>query len=196
MKGRRKRGRYGTLLFALPIVLFALVIAYQLISETYFNSGTLIVQAQSSGRYNQSVDLNVLVSVGTRGGTTPVTIPLIQGTYTVVFPSVQWYSTPEPRTVSVVAGKTSYAIGVYEPVVKGVSIENGQFNATTMSVKHLVTPFVLINRMSGYAVIQGGPTGTIIIQPAQNFTYVFQNVGTFTLNLFGTSSPDLTVAVS
>lgn len=122
-------------------------------------------------------------------------LSLTQGTYTVVFSSVKWYSTPLPRTVSVLAGKTAYALGVYDPIVKGVSIEGSRFNATTTSVKHGVTPFVLINKMSSFAVVQGGPTGTIIIQSAKNFTYVFQNAGTYTLTLSGTSAPDLTVAV-
>jgi hypothetical protein len=196
MKSRRKRGRFGTLLFALPIILFVLVIAYQLISETYFNTGTLIVEAKSSGRYYPAVSLNASVSVGTRGGTTPATLSLTQGTYTVVFTTVQWYTTPQSRTINVVAGKTSYALGVYDPIVKGVSIEGNQFNATTISAKHGVTPIVLINRMSGYAVIQGAPDGTIIIQSAQNYTHVFQNAGTYTLTLFDTSAPGLTVSVA
>jgi hypothetical protein len=195
MKGRRKRGRFGTLLFVLPIAIVILIVAYQFISETYFNSGTLVVEAQSSGRYYQSVGLNVSVNVDTRGGTTPLTLSLTQGTYTVAFPSVQWYSTPLPRTVSVLAGKTAYALGVYDPVVKIVSIEGGQFNSTTISVKHGVTPFVLINKMSDFAVVQGAPSGTIIIQSAKNFTYVFQNAGTYALTL-GTGAPDLTVAVA
>jgi hypothetical protein len=196
MKSRKKRGKFGTLLFALPITLFVLVIAYQLISETYFNSGTLVVAAESSGKYSAVIGLNVSVSVGSRGGTTPITLSLVQGVYTVVFPSLQWYSTPIPRTVSVLAGRTAYALGLYDPVVKGISIEGGQFNATDISIKHGVTPFVLINKMNGFAVVQGAPTQTIIIQSAKNYTYVFQNAGTYTLTLFGTSSPDLTVAVS
>lgn len=196
MKARKKRGRFGTLLFALPIMIFVLVIAYQLISETYFNSGTLVVEAQSSGRYSSVMDLNVSVSLGTRGGTTPLTLPLTQGSYTVVYQSIQWYSTPQSRTVDVVAGKTSFALGVYLPIMKGISIESNQFNVTNISAKHSVTPIVMINRMSGYAVIQGGPADTIIIQPMQNYTYVYRNAGTYTLTLFGTGSPDLIVSVS
>ncbi|HEV2138949.1 MAG TPA: hypothetical protein VGR53_08905 [Nitrososphaerales archaeon] len=195
MKGRRKRGRFGTFLFALPIVLIGFVVAYQLISATYFNSGTLIVETQSSGRYYPAMTLSVSVSVDTSGGTTPLTLSLTQGTHTVVFPSVQWYSTPQQRTVSVLAGKSTYALGVYEPVLKVISIEGGQFNATTISIKHGVTPFVLINKMTSFASVQGAPIGTIIIQSAKNYTYVFQNSGTYTLTLFGTSAPNLTVAV-
>jgi len=195
MKGRRKRGRFGTLLFVLPIVIIAFIVAYQLFSATYFNSGTLVVEAQSSGRYYQAVGLNVSVRVDTRGGTTPLLLSLTQGTYTVVFSTIQWYSTPSPRSVGVLAGKTSYALGVYDPVLKVVSIEGSQFNATTVSVRHGVTPLVLINKMSGFAVVQGLPTGTIIIQSAKNFTHVFQNAGTYSLTLFGTSAQDLTVAV-
>lgn len=196
MKNRKKRGKFGTLLFALPIAVFVLVIAYQLISETYFNSGTLVVAAQSSGKYGPVVGLNVSVSVESRGGTTPITLSLVQGTYMVIFPSVQWYSTPESRSVGVVAGRTAYVLGVYDPIVKGVSIEGSQFNGTTVSAKHGVTPLVLINKMSGYAVLMGAPDGTIIIQPARNYTHVFQSTGTYMLTLFGTSSPSLTVVVS
>jgi len=195
MRGRKKRGKFGTLLFALPVILFVIIIAYQLILVNYFQSGTMIVEAQSTGKYYRVVGLNVSVNVGTQAGTTPLTLSLTQGSYTVTFPTIQWYSTPQSRTASVVAGRTTYAVGVYDPIVKKVSIEGNQFNATTVSAKHGVTPLIWINKMSGYAVLQGGPTGTIIIQPAQNYTYVFQNAGTYTFALFGTSAPDLTVSV-
>jgi hypothetical protein len=196
LKGRKKRGRFGTFLFALPIIFFAVVIAYQLISETYFNSGSLTVAAQSSGKYYQAVPLNVTASVGKQTGTTPFTISLTQGSYTVNFLPIQWYSTPASRFVSVVAGRNSYALGVYDPIVRGVSIESNQFNVTSISAKHGVTPIVWTNGMSSYAVIQGGPSGNIIIQPSQNYTFVFQSAGTYTFNLFDSRAPDLVVLVS
>jgi hypothetical protein len=196
MKGRKRRGRFGTLLFALPIVLIALVVAYQLISETYFNSGTLSVAAQSSGKYYPQVVLKVTATVGTQAGTTPFTLSVTQGTYTVNFSPMPWYSTPLSRTVSVVAGRTSYAVGVYDPIVKGVSVEANQFNVTSISAKHGVTPLVVINKMSVYAVIQGGPTGTIIIQPSQNYTNVFGSAGTYTFSILGADVPNLVVSVA
>jgi hypothetical protein len=195
MKGRRKRGRLGTLLFALPILVVVILVAYQVISVSFFNSGTLIVEAQSSDRYYPSAKLNVSVSVGTRTGLTPLTLSLTQGAYTAVFPTVQWYSAPQSQMVSVLSGRTSYAVGVYEPIVKGATIEGNQFNVTRISAKHGVTPFVWINKMSGYAIVQGGPTGTIMIQPAMNYTYIFQNPGTYTFTLFGVQAPVLTVLV-
>jgi hypothetical protein len=202
MKGRKKRGRYGTLLFAVPIVVVVLAVAYQLISVTYFNTGTLVVQAQSSARYYPSVFLNVSASVGalsgstgTQEGQTPLTLSLTQGAYTVSFPTVQWYSAPQSRMVNILAGKTSYAVGVYDPIVKGVAIESNQFNATAISAKHGVTPVVWVNKMNSYAVVQGAPTGTIMIQPMTNYTYVFQTPGKYTITLFGAHAPVLNVSI-
>jgi hypothetical protein len=202
MKGRKKRGRYGTLLFAVPIVVVVLAVAYQLISVTYFNTGTLVVQAQSSARYYPSVFLNVSASVGalsgstgTQEGQTPLTLSLTQGAYTVSFPTVQWYSAPQSRMVNILAGKTSYAVGVYDPIVKGVAIESNQFNATAISAKHGVTPVVWVNKMNSYAVVQGAPTGTIMIQPMTNYTYVFQTPGKYTITLFGAQAPVLNVSI-
>jgi hypothetical protein len=202
MKGRKKRGRFGTLLFTVPILVVALAVAYQLISVTYFNTGTLIVQAQSSAKYYPSVFLNVSVSVstlsgntGTQGGRTPLTLTLTQGAYALAFPSLQWYSAPQSRMVSILAGKTSFSVGVYDPIVKGVAIVSNQFNVTTISAKHAVTPVVWVNKMSGYAIIEGAPNGTIMIQPRSNYTYVFQTPGTYALTLFGVQAPVLTVSV-
>jgi hypothetical protein len=196
MKGRKKRGRFGTLLFALPIVIIVTVVAFQLISETYYSTGTLFIETKSSERFYPAVGLNVSASVGGQGGTTPFTLTLTQGVYTVVFPSVLWYSTPSPEIVTVIAGRTSYGLGVYNPIVKAVSVEGSQFNASSISARHGVTPISLINKMSGYAVIQGTPDGTIILQHAQNYTHVYKLPGTFTLTLFGTGAADLTVSVT
>lgn len=202
MKGRKRRGRFGTLLFAVPILIVIVVVAYQLISVTYFNSGTLIVQAQSSARYYPGVFLNVSVTVaavsgnsGTQEGQTPLTLSLTQGAYTIAFPQVEWYSVPQSRMVNILAGKTSYAIGVYDPVLKGVAIVGNQFNATTISAEHGVTPVVWINKMSGNAIVRGGPGGEFTIQPTMNYTYVFQTPGSYTLTLFGVQAPVLNIQV-
>jgi hypothetical protein len=192
----KKRNPFGVLVFFIPIVLIVSVVAYAIITGTASPTGTLVAEAQSSSRYYFPIGLNVSVAVGTRSGVTPLTLFLAAGTYRVTFSSLAWYSTPSPRDVSVSSSRTSYAVGVYDPLVEAVSIGQNQFNNTRLSAMHGVTPVVFVNHMSSPVVLESDLTGNISIRPSQNFTYVFQNRGSFDFTLSGSASQALTVAVS
>jgi hypothetical protein len=194
MKGRSRNKRLGTMLFFIPIVLVLALVGYAIIDTTTFRDGTLIVRAQTSNRYYPVEYLNVSVSVSGKSGITPFHISLSPGTYTVRFPSQQWFTSPSSRTVNVTAGGTSFVVGVYNPIPVSVSLDQGKFNTSAVSVLHRVTPLIWINLSSDYEVITSDLTGRIIIAPMQNYTYVFQSQGTFAFSFVGISSPDLTVS--
>jgi hypothetical protein len=194
VKGRRKRRRTGILLFLIPLFVVALAVTYQEIAANLYQTGTLVVRAQSSDRYYHSVGLNVSASVGARSGITPFNLSLTQGTYTVSYEASQWYHSPQPRSVGVIGGKTSYAIGVYDPIVEAVAISQDRFNTTQLTVMHGATPVVWLNQMGGYAVIESGPTGRVIIPPSQNFTFVFPAAGSFAVSMpVVQGAPELTI---
>jgi hypothetical protein len=195
MKAKKRGKRFGALAFFIPIVLIVAVIAYAIISGTASPMGTLVVKAQSSSRYYSPVGLNASVTVGTRSGVTPLTLSLAAGVYTVTFSSLPWYSTPSAREITVLGGQSSYAVGVYDPLVRVVSIDQNRFNNTSLSAMHGVTPIVFVNHMSSSVVLESDLTGNIPIRSSQNFTYVFQGAGTFGFTLSG-NTQELTVVVS
>ena len=196
MSGRKRRRRIGTLLFLLPVLLLVALIAYQVFATSTFQTGTLIVEAQSSTKYYSATALSVRVTVGSQAGSTPLTLALTQGVYNVTFSEQKWYITPPEKSVSVSAGKSAYAIGIYNPIVEFVSVSQGQFNTTQLSTKHGVTPVVWVNHSSVYETIDSQVTGRVIIPPLQNFTFVFQTAGTFLFSLPLVSAPSLVVNVS
>ena len=183
MVGGSKRGnrggRYGTLIFIVPTLEIVAIVILALLSGAGSTSGTLVVDAQSSGKYYPPISLNATVTVNTQKGITPLTLSLSQGDYTVTFSSKAWFTGPGPRTVTVPAGKTSYVVGTYDPVVKFVSVGGGHFNTSSLSAMHGVTPVVWLNPSSDYQFIQSQETGKVAIPPMQNFSYVFPHAGTF-----------------
>jgi len=179
LKNRKKGGRIGTLLFFIPVILIMAVVVYAIVSATGSQNGTLVVEAQSSGQSSHVISLAVAVSVNGQKVTTPATLTLSQGTYTVTFSGIPWYVTPPTRVVLVPAAKTSYAVGTYDPIEEFVSVNGGSFNRTSLSVLHGVTPVVWINPSSTDQVIYSPPMGKVDIPPMQNFTYVFPQKGTF-----------------
>jgi hypothetical protein len=195
MKAKKGR-RFGTLAFFVPIVLIVAVIAYAIISGTASPTGTLVVTAQSSSRYYTPIGLNASVTVGTRGGVTPLTLSIAAGTYTVTYSSLPWFSTPPARVIDVLGGKSSYAVGVYDPLVEAVSIDQNHFNDTRLSAMHGVTPVVFVNHMSDSVVVESDLVGNVPIPSSQNFTVVFEGAGTFDFTLSGSASQALTVVVS
>jgi len=120
MKAKKGRNRFGTLAFFIPIALVVAVIAYAILSGTASPVGTLVVKAQSSGRYYTPVGLNASVTVGSMGGVTPLTLSLAAGGYQVTYSGLPWYSTPSARLVNVIGGQSAYAIGVYDPLLRVV----------------------------------------------------------------------------
>jgi len=192
---RRKGGRFGSLVFFIPVILVLVVIAYAVIAGSVSPVGTLTITAQSSGQYYPAVGLNATAKVGAHSGVTPFSLSLTEGTYTVTFATLPWYSTPAPRTADLVAGTTTFAVGVYDPLVRTVSISGDQFNNTRLTAMHGVTPVVWVNRMSQDVVLHSPVTGNVVVPAAQNFTYVFKAAGTFTFSIPASDSPELVIAV-
>ena len=194
MKGRRKNNRFGTLLFIVPIVLVAALVAYAIVDTTSFGNGTLIIRAQTSTKYYSALYLNVTVTAAGKSGTTPLTLSLPQGTYTVTFPSQQWFTPPPSRTVNLTSRGDSFVVGVYNPIPVSVSVNQDKFNTTKITVLHRVTPLIWVNPTQNYAVISSDLTGRIIIPPLQNATYVFQNPGSYVFTIVGSTSASLQVS--
>lgn len=170
------------------------VVIYAIVSATGSPNGTLVVEAQSSGRYSRVISLGVTASINGQKAATPATLTLSQGTYSVTFSAVPWYVTPPPRVVVVPATKTSYVVGTYNPIEEFVSVDGGGFNRTSLSVLHGVTPVVWINPSSVDQVLYSPPMGNVDIPPMQNFTYVFPQEGTFVVYFptGGSGSMDVT----
>jgi hypothetical protein len=196
MKRHKAKRRLGILLFLVPLVIIGTVVAYQLVQGTYSQKGTLIVRAQSSARYYRSVGLNVSATVGSGSGVTPFELELTQGAYKVIFSMQKGYHTPPERLVNLPSGKTSYVVGVYDPIVETVSVNHSQFNSTELFAMHGVTPVVWVNEMSDTVVIYSDLTGRVSIAPSQNFTYIFQRAGVFAFSLPQASAQKLSVKVS
>ena len=190
---RKRKTRFGTLIFLIPILLVVALVAFAVVDTTSFQSGTLIVRAQTSSRYYQVEYLNISVSVSGKSGVTPFTISLHQGTYTVSFASERFFQTPQSRTVNVTARQTSFAVGVYDPIPVVVSVNQDKFNTTGIEVLHQATPVIWVNPSAVYEVISSNLTGRLVIAPMQNITYVFQNTGTYPFSVIGASSPELLV---
>ena len=171
------------------------MIAYAIVSGSGSPDGSLTVTAQSSDRYYPSMSLTVTVNVNAYSGTTPLALNLLQGPYVVTYGNLQWYHTPPPRVLTIYAGRSSFAVGVYNPNVDFVTINSGQFNITGITAKQAVTPVVWINEMNGPAVIYSSVTGNVRILPAQNYTYIFRSTGAFDFSLQSSVSTDLMVRV-
>ena len=193
MKGKGKNRWLGNLLFLIPLVLVVALVAYAIIDTTSFQNGTLIVEAQTSARYYPAQALHFPVSVSGVAGTTPYTVTLTAGTYTVNFPSEHWFVSPDSRTVSLPAGVTSYVVGTYDPIQVIVSVDQGHFNTSSIQVLHGITPVVWVNPSSNYEVISSDLTGRLSVLPLQNYTYIFSSQGIFTFSFAGTASPSLVV---
>ena len=171
---QRRPHRFSRLLFALPLLLLIAVIAYG-----YFTSiqpGTLVISARDA---NSLEDLSVQVIVNGRLISTPSTLSLPQAIYTVTFADVQWYQTPGQRTVSLLAGRTAYALGEYKPATAVVQITTSGFDVTSLSAKGGITPVTWINRSGATVQLDGDLFNRAFIMPNQNFTYIYATAGRF-----------------
>ena len=150
-------------------------------------SGTLAVEAVSSGRYYSPVQLAVTARVGQTSQTTPFNLTLSQGEYTVTYGNLSWYITPPPRSVDLIGGKLAYALGTYVPVVVAISLTQNGFNTTSVTTKHGVTPVVWVNIGNTPEILLLGSVGRISLDPSQNYTHVFASQGTYDYSILGTS---------
>jgi hypothetical protein len=177
----------GRLLFFIPVIAVLVLVAFALVSVLFSASGTLVVEAMSSGRYSPSVQLHVVVSVGSSTGTTPFNFTLPQAEYTVVYGPINWYVTPPSRSLFVPNGKTTYANALYVPITRAITVTNGGFNSTFVTAMHGVTPVVWMNRGDAVVVVEVDTMGRIPLNPSQNYTTVFPYSGTFNFDILGTN---------
>jgi hypothetical protein len=195
MKARGRKGRFGAIFFIAPAVIISLAVVYAILSSTFNTTGTLIVSAQTSGRYYAPVWLNVTAQVGTRSGVTPLHLSLQQGPYIVQFSQEPWFYPVASRGVQLPAGQTAYVVGVYDPVARTVLIQGGQFNGTQITAFHAITPVIFVNKMSSSVLIQIEQRGNISVPSGGNYTYVFPVSGSFAVTMPGSGSSTLTVSV-
>jgi hypothetical protein len=186
VKRQRRDRRVGIALFMIPIVAIGLVVAYQFLSFSANDTGSLLVTAQPGGKFATAGSLRVPVVVAGRSGLTPFNLSLPQGQYAVGFGRISWYNSPANRTVTVAGGKTAYAVGVYIPIVRGVDITSRGFNATSLTAYHGVTPVTWINHNSSYAVLQITGLNNVVLAAGQNYTYIFPSAGQYGYDLLFT----------
>lgn len=179
--------RLGRLVFFVPIVALVLLLAVGLISYVSSESGTLVVVAESAGRYSSGVQLHVTVTVGSSTGTTPANFTLPAGYYTVTYGAAAWYVTPSSRNTTVSGGKTQYAVGLYSPALKVIGVTDGGFNVTAVSALHEVTPVIWVNVGSSAVTMDINSLGRVSLYPSQNYTHVFPASGTFYYDILNTN---------
>jgi len=194
---KRNESRYSWLLFFIPVIVIAGLVIVPILGDiTGGNLGRLEVEATASVYPKGTIALTVQVNVNGTSVTTPSTLNLHQGYYTVTFPSVAGYWPPTTRQVPVQSGKTVYAVQNYVPIRKVVSFGQASFNSTHVAAVHGVTPVIWVNVSSQVVTLQTSFFGTRPVQPRENTSYVFQTVGTFTYSIFGEQSVSGTVTVS
>lgn len=184
MKGRTRRSRLSTFIFLLPIIVIVAAAAYQILSYSSTQKGVLKVYAIDTRNDNLT---GVGASINGVSVQLPYTGVLAQGDYTVTYSSVNWFITPSPKHVTVLGGKTAYAIGVYVPRPVNVAVTKDGFNVTSVTVLHTVTPLVIINTQPSYAVLTGLPgRGNVVLSSGQSFTTNFNQTGTFQVQILYT----------
>jgi len=177
----KRRRRFGKLLFALPVILLVAAILYGYFSVS--QPGSLVVDARDAHTLNP---LAVQAYVNGKSVTTPTTLSLVQGVYTVTFSDLLWYQTPGARTVSLPAGHTAYALGEYMPTPEIIRISSQGFDTTSISAKGGLSPVVWVNTSTQFVVLLGDQFNRVIINPNQNFTYVYQGTGHFQYSIWQT----------
>ena len=182
---KRKDNRLGRLVFFIPLVVIVSFVVYGFFQLTA--PGTLKVEAIAHDQYvytgagGKSIQVSVTVegSSGgnTQSGTTPASFSLSSGTYTVTYGPIEWYTTPADKTVAVPNGKTVYADAVYDVIPSVISIAHSGFNSTEVSALHGVTPVIWVNTSGSDVVLNIQSIGNVALASGQNFTKVFQSVG-------------------
>jgi len=146
--------------------------------------GTLVVEARDAHTLNP---LAVQAAVNGRFITTPTTLSLSQGVYTINFSQLPWYETPGPRTISLPAGGTAFALVEYAPTPEIIRISGVGFDITSVTAKAGLSPVVWVNTSTQSVVLVGEQFNRVIINPNQNFTYTYQSTGHFQYSIWQTN---------
>jgi len=166
-------------LFFVPLAILTTVIVYGYYASS--QPGTLLVGARDA---SSQKDLSVPASVNGMLLTTPSMLSLPQGIYTVTFGQLQWYQTPSPRTVSLSAGRTAYAQAEYVPSLEIIRISGQGFDVTSVTAKGGLSPVVWVNTLDQFVVLTGDQFDRAVINPNQNFTYVYQSAGHYRYSIW------------
>lgn len=186
---RSRNKRLGRLAFFLPTMVLVGAVVYALLFSGVTADGTLVVQAQSSYGLSSKY-ISATATVGSRTATTPYDLSLSQGTYSVTFLQLKGYHTPPPRSVAVIGGQTSYAVGVYTPILDIIGVNPGGFNVTKADGIHDVTPYVWVNTGSESVQIKSS-VFNVVISPGENYTRIFQSAGAYTVAMVGTNATQI-----
>ena len=180
--------RIGKLLFILPAIIIVVLVAYAYVQLNA--PGTLVVQAEDPSL----AQLQVPFTVNGASHTTPASVSLSQGSYTVTFGTIEWYYPPTAKSVAVTPGQITYSVGSYTPETKFVQVTGAGFNDTSISVFHGLTPVTWINPSSSSVTFSGGPFQQVRVNPGQPFSYTFDTIGSFQVNI-GSTNETLTINV-
>jgi len=186
--GRKYNPRLGRLFFFVPLIIIGILVVYAFVELNL--PGTLMITAQDEN----GNPLHVTASVSGNNYTTPQTLKLGQGSYTVDFATLAWYYPPQSRSVSVTPGHEVYAVGVYTPAVKYIQVTPSGFNVTSITVMHGLTPVTWINPSTSLVLFSGGPMQTTEVRPGATYTTVFPVAEVFTVNVVS-SNQSLTITV-
>jgi plastocyanin len=178
--------RTRKLLFLLPILAVVALVAFALFLVP--TQGTLDVYATSVDKYTGLRSMSVVATVGSQAFRTPANLTLSPGPYTVTFSEIKWYATPLPRQVEVSPGKTVDADGVYVPIVMKVQSSPSGFGSSSVQALHGVTPVVWIDNSASFVTLYIQPVGRVNLDPGQNYTHVFTDVGSFGYQLYSDPS--------
>jgi energy-converting hydrogenase Eha subunit F len=179
--------RFGRIVFFIPTLVVLAVAAFGIISFISIQTGTIVVEATSSGRYAASIQLHPYVSVGGKTEQSPFNLTLPQGQYTVEFGQLTWYLTPAARSVAVSGGKTQYAVAVYDPVVRVISMSSAGFNSTSVTAEHGLTPVIWVNISAEVFTLNIQGLARVSLNPGENYTAIFSSQGTFSYSIPSTS---------
>jgi plastocyanin len=183
LKRGKKHSRLGGLVFFIPTVIILGIVAFGVFSYISTRSGTLEVEAMSSARYEPSVQLHPLVTVNGMSTKSPFNVTLPEGEYTVVFGNMSWYTTPASRSVVVSGGETQFAVGVYDPVVRVISMSSVGFNSTSVTAEHGLTPVIWVNVGENAFTLNIQGLARISLNPGENYTTIFSTQGTFSYSI-------------
>lgn len=183
----KRTRRLGRLAFFIPTIVILILVVVAFVTVLSVQSGTLVVYAESSGRYAPSVALRPTVTVGSVTRISPFNLTLSQGEYTVTYGPLEWYATPSARSIFVSNGRTQFAAGVYSPIIRTIAITQSGFNMTAVTAMHGVTPVVWLNEGGSSVVLEIHSLRYVTLNPSQNFTFVFPSGGTFSFDVPNTS---------
>jgi plastocyanin len=173
--------KLGTLLFFIPIILIGGIVIYAyaslIIPQPRF--GTIILKAQVSIKDSQQKEIHVYASIAGETYLTPANVSMPPGKYSISFQQVDGLKSPEGCNIDVVAGKTLYCVGEYTPIQAVVNVYSNYFEPSKVYAYSNITPVVWVNKNQNYTVLIIQPLGRIVIPPNQNFTYTYNDAGTY-----------------